>query len=182
MVPDPRRRRSQRPHEHHRHRYQDLRARVAVLTVSSSKTEAADASGRLARRLLEGAGHAVEDHRIVRDDRRAIASAVRGWVRRVDAVVTTGGTGVTRDDVTVEAVRPLFERELPGFGELFRALSREEVGSAALLSRATAGIVKTTAVFCLPGSPGGVRLGLERLILPELGHLVGLLRREVSRP
>ena len=171
-----------KPHEEHRHDYKDLRAHVAVLTVSSSKTPATDAAGRSARALLEGAGHSVADHRVVKDDRRAIAAAVRGWVQKVDVVVVTGGTGITRDDVTVEALRPLFEKELPGFGEAFRALSRRQVGSAAFLSRATAGVVKSTAVFCLPGSPAGVRLALKSILLPELPHLVGLLRREVSRP
>lgn len=171
-----------KPHEEHRHDYRDLRAHVAVLTVSSSKSPATDAAGRSARDLLAAAGHSVADYRVVRDDRRAIAAAVRGWVQKVDVVVVTGGTGVTRDDVTVEALRPLFDKELPGFGEVFRALSRKRVGGAAFLSRATAGVVKSTAVFCLPGSPGGVRLALKSILLPELPHLVGLLRREISRP
>ncbi|MEM3087000.1 MAG: MogA/MoaB family molybdenum cofactor biosynthesis protein [Halobacteria archaeon] len=171
-----------RPHEEHKRQYGELRAHVALLTVSSSKTPAADASGRSARDLLAAAGHTVADYRVVRDDRRAIAAAVRGWVQKVDVVVVTGGTGVTRDDVTVEAVRPLFEKELPGFGEMFRSLSTRRLGSAAFLSRATAGVVKSTAIFCVPGSPDGVRVALKRILLPELPHLVGLLRREVSRP
>ncbi len=171
-----------KPHEEHRHHYKDLRAQVAVLTVSSSKGPDDDASGRSARDLLAAAGHSVADYRVVRDDRRAIAAAVREWVRKVDVVVVTGGTGVTRDDVTVEALRPLFEKELPGFGEMFRALSARRVGSAAFLSRAAAGVAKSTAVFCLPGSPDGVRLALKSILLPELPHLVGLLRREISRP
>jgi molybdenum cofactor biosynthesis protein B len=96
--------------------------------------------------------------------------------RDVDALIITGGTGLSSTDVTFEAISPLVDREIPGFGEIFRKISFDEIGSAAIMSRAFAGTVKGKAVFCLPGSPNGVRTAMEKLILPELGHIVGLAR------
>jgi molybdenum cofactor biosynthesis protein B len=114
----------------------------------------------------------------VRDEPEQIRAAVeQGLAGGARAVLVTGGTGITRRDQTVEAVRPLLEKEIPGFGELFRMLSFQEIGSAAWLSRALAGTVRGALVFVLPGSPNAVRLALDRLILPELGHAV----RELSR-
>jgi molybdopterin adenylyltransferase len=154
----------------------------AVLTVSDSRSAADDSSGRAIRERLEAAGHRVVEHSIVSDDREAIQFAVLRSLahREVDAVIATGGTGVSPRDVTPEAIAPLLEKELPGFGELFRLLSFQEIGSAALLSRALAGTTAGKAVFVLPGSSGAVVLGMERLIVPELGHLLGQLRRAPS--
>ena len=156
----------------------------AVLTVSDSRSAADDGSGRAIREGLESAGHRVVEHSIVSDDREAIQFAVLRALARaeVDAVIATGGTGVSPRDVTPEAIAPLVEKELPGFGELFRLLSFQEIGSAALLSRALAGTSAGKAVFVLPGSSGAVKLGMERLIVPELAHLVGQLRRADRAP
>lgn len=149
-----------------------------ILTCSDSRAAVDDVSGRALREGLEAAGHAVVGQTVVRDEPEAIRAAVeKGLEGGARAVLITGGTGITRRDQTVEAVRPLLEREIPGFGELFRMLSFEEIGSAAWLSRALAGTVRGALVFVLPGSPNAVRLALDRLILPELGHAV----RELSR-
>jgi molybdopterin adenylyltransferase len=172
-------------HEHgHSHAVDDHRAHAPahvsafVVTCSDSRGAAQDDSGRIARELLEGAGHLLSGARVIPDDaeaiRGALADALAAGAR---AVIFNGGTGLSRRDVTVETLEPLFERRLPGFGELFRALSFREVGSAAWLSRATAGTYKGMLVFALPGSPHAVRLALEALILPELGHAVRELMR-----
>jgi molybdenum cofactor biosynthesis protein B len=147
------------------------RLRVAVLTVSDTRTEATDDSGALARDLLARAGHEAGPRAVVRDEARAIRDAVLALLPVSDALVLNGGTGISPRDVTIETLEPMLDKRLPGFGELFRALSFAEVGSAAMLSRATAGILQGKPVFALPGSPEAVRLGVERLILPELGHL-----------
>ena len=146
---------------------------TAVLTVSDTRTLETDTGGALVAELLQGAGHPVAWRRIVRDEAAQIAAAVSSALgdAGVRALIVTGGTGVAPRDVTPESVEPLLERSVPGFGELFRALSFEEIGSAALLSRALAGLARGRVVFVLPGSRGAVRLALERLILPELGHL-----------
>ena len=156
----------------------------AVLTVSDSRTVENDTSGKLIRELLEAKGHRAVLHEIVPDDAGVIRLAVLRALAhgQVDAVIATGGTGVSPRDVTPEAVTPLFEKELAGFGELFRMLSFQEIGAAAVLSRAVAGTAARKVVYVLPGSSGAVRLALERLILPELGHVVGQLRRADPAP
>jgi molybdenum cofactor biosynthesis protein B len=156
----------------------------AVLTVSDSRTVADDKSGQLIADLLRGAGHGVAVHEIVRDDAEAIREAVLRALARADvaALVATGGTGVSPRDVTPDTLEPLFEKRLAGFGELFRSLSYAEIGAAALLSRATAGTLSGKIVYVMPGSSGAVRLGMEKLILPELAHVVGQLRRADPPP
>lgn len=143
---------------------------VAVLAVSDTRDLAGDRSGALIAAALEAAGHRVVERRVVRDEVEEIRAAVRAWCAAdgVRAVIVTGGTGVTSRDVTPEALAPLFDKPLPGFGELFRMLSWEEIGAAAIQSRACAGLVAGRAVFALPGSSGACRLGLERIILPQL--------------
>ena len=155
------------------------RVPCAVLTVSDTRDLETDASGALAVELLTGAGHPVVLRELVSDEPAEIAAAVRRALGHpeVRAVVLTGGTGVAPRDVTPETVGPLLDRVIPGFGELFRALSYQEIGSAALLSRALAGLAGGRVVFALPGSRGAVRLALEKLVLPELGHLVGEARK-----
>jgi molybdenum cofactor biosynthesis protein B len=150
-----------------------------VCTISDSKTEATDTSGRLLREGLAAAGHVVVDYRLVRDEPGEIQAVLDAACAdpRVQAVLFTGGTGIAARDQTYEAIEALLDKRLPGFGELFRMLSYQEVGPAAMLSRAQAGVRRGRAVFSLPGSPAACRLALERLILPELPHLVGLLGR-----
>jgi molybdenum cofactor biosynthesis protein B len=147
----------------------------AVLTVSDTRTLETDTGGALVAELLAGAGHPVQSRAIVPDDPEAIRRAALEALAHpeVRALIVTGGTGVAPRDVTPDALEPLLERVLPGFGELFRMLSWQEIGSAALLSRALAGLRAGCVVFVLPGSRGALRLALEKLILPELGHLAG---------
>jgi molybdopterin adenylyltransferase len=156
------------------------RIACALLTVSDTRTEQNDASGLLIRRLLESAGYPIRSSAIVPDDPVAIRAAVTGAVERADirALVVTGGTGIATRDVTVESVATLWTRELPGFGEIFRAASFAEIGPTALLSRATAGVIATTFVALLPGSTAACRLAMERLIIPVLGHVVALIGGE----
>jgi molybdopterin adenylyltransferase len=149
-----------------------------VVTCSDSRAHADDTSGRALREGLERAGHPVVGQVIVQDEADAIRGALQAaQLAGARAVLFTGGTGLTRRDQTVDTLRPLLDRELPGFGELFRMLSFQEIGSAAWLSRALAGIHGELLVFLLPGSPNAAKLALERLILPELGHAI----RELSR-
>ncbi|MFB6120592.1 MAG: molybdenum cofactor synthesis domain-containing protein [Halobacteriaceae archaeon] len=165
-------------HDHAHHHHDDAELDFAVLTITSSRDEATDESGRIARRAIEDDGHDVVGYETVADDEDAIRTVVSEHVAEgADAVVTTGGTGLTPDDVTVEAVRPLLEKELPGVGEHFRRLSHERVGTAAMLSRATGGVVDGSAVFCLPGSPDAAELGVEEVVLPEVGHVASLAGR-----
>lgn len=148
-----------------------------ILTVSDTRTPENDTSGRLIRDLLEAAGHPIASYAIVRDEPVAIRTAVMRAVEQpgLRALIVSGGTGITNRDVTVESVAELWTRQLPGFGETFRALSFAEIGPAALLSRATAGVIGGAFVALLPGSSAGCRLAVERLILPVLGHVTALL-------
>ena len=160
--------------QHHPHRSAaPQRVATAVVTVSDTRTPETDSGGSRVADLLAGAGHPVTERRIVPDEPGAIAKALRELCARDDvrAVVFTGGTGVAPRDVTPDTLEPLLDRVVPGFGELFRMLSYAEIGSAALLSRAMAGLKEGRVVFALPGSRGAVSLAMERLVLPELGHL-----------
>jgi molybdenum cofactor biosynthesis protein B len=148
--------------------------RCAVLTVSDTRTEEMDSSGALIRRRLEESGHRVVAYRIVKDEPDEICDVVEAWVTdpAVQAIVSNGGTGIAARDTTYDVVAGLLEKRLDGFGELFRMLSYAEIGAAAMLSRAVAGVYRGTVVFVLPGSSNAVGLALEKLILPELGHVV----------
>jgi molybdopterin adenylyltransferase len=150
-----------------------------VLTVSDTKTPETDTSGALIRELVTAAGHRVAGSAIVRDEPAEVARLVRAACadRDVQVVILTGGTGITSRDSTFEAVEALLDKRLPGFGELFRMLSFSEVGAAAMLTRAQMGVHSRRIVVSLPGSPNACRLALEKLLIPELGHLL----REVSR-
>jgi molybdopterin adenylyltransferase len=145
-----------------------------VLTVSDTRTPETDTSGRAIRELLLAAGHSVSAADIVRDEPLDVAARVRDRINdpETQIIITTGGTGITSRDGTYEAIEQILEKRLHGFGELFRMLSFQEIGAAAMLSRATAGTVGRKAIFVLPGSENAVRLALTRLILPELGHVV----------
>jgi molybdopterin adenylyltransferase len=163
-------------HDHKKQAERDtLVARCAVIVVSDTKTSTSDTSGPAAEALLREAGHDVRRSLV---PNAGVAEAVEAALREHDVVLTIGGTGPSRRDRSVEAVRPLVEKELPGFGELFRALSAKEIGTAAMLSRALLGTTSQgRVVCCLPGSEGAVRLALKELLLPELRHLVWELRR-----
>ena len=151
--------------------------RAFVLTISDTRSEDTDTSGGAIIQALLTAGHTIAGRKILRDDPGPVASAVRGATVNADVIITTGGTGITSRDSTFEAIATLFEKRLDGFGELFRMLSYQQIGAAAMLSRACAGTIRKTIVFTLPGSEKAVRLAMEKLILPEIGHVVRELRR-----
>lgn len=148
--------------------------RCAVLTVSDTRTTESDSSGRLIRDLVEMNGHLAVAIAIVPDDPERIRETLRGWADRddLDAIFSNGGTGIAGRDTTYDAIAGLLEKRLDGFGELFRMLSFQEIGSAAMLSRATAGVYRGKLVAAMPGSTNAVRLAMTKLLLPELGHLV----------
>lgn len=155
------------------------RVGVFVLTVSDTRTEATDSAGRAIRDLLTADGHTVAGSRIVKDEPADVRATVDAALAdpTVQVVITTGGTGITSRDGTYEAVAGLLQKRLDGFGELFRALSYQEIGPAAMLSRAVAGTVGRKAIFVLPGSEHAVRLAVTKLILPELGHVTQQLAK-----
>ena len=150
-----------------------------VVTISDTRTLETETSGRAIAELLTAAGHSVAGRTVVKDEptevRRVVTEAVKSGTAR--AVITTGGTGLAKRDSTYEALISLFDKRIDGFGELFRMLSYDQIGSAAMLSRATAGIAGACAIFLLPGSEAAVRLAMDRLILPELGHIAGELTK-----
>jgi molybdenum cofactor biosynthesis protein B len=148
--------------------------RCFVITVSDTRTDATDTSGRAIAALLEAAGHGVAGRTIVKDDPGLVRATIERQIANPDVqvIITTGGTGITSRDSTFEAIDTLLQKRLDGFGELFRMLSYEQIGSAAMMSRASAGLVSGRIVVSLPGSEAAVRLAMERLIIPELGHLV----------
>lgn len=152
--------------------------RCAVITVSDTRTEETDRSGGLIRVRLDRVGHETVVYRIVPDNPALIQDAMKKLAGKVDVVLFNGGTGISKRDRTYEAVTALLDKELPGFGELFRMLSYEEIGAAAMLSRATAGLYQDTLFFSVPGSMDAVKLALDKLILPELKHLVWEVLRQ----
>ena len=152
-----------------------------MLTVSDTRTTDTDSSGRAIREFLERAGHQVTGFAIVRDEPGLVTATVKQWLTDVSTrvVITTGGTGISSRDGTFEAMDALFEKRLDGFGELFRMLSFDEIGAAAMMSRATAGTVGAKAIFVLPGSEHAVRLAMSRLIVPEIGHVAQQLQKSL---
>jgi molybdopterin adenylyltransferase len=146
----------------------------AVLTISDTRTKDDDRSGQLIRQHLSYRNHPVTAYEIVKDDAEQITNVLTKWIMddSIQAIITNGGTGISGRDVTYGAITALLDKELPGFGELFRMLSWDEVGPAAMLSRATAGVAGNTVIFSTPGSSNAVKLAMEKLIGPELGHIV----------
>jgi molybdenum cofactor biosynthesis protein B len=146
--------------------------RIAVLTVSDTRTEATDKSGALLVDRLKSAGHELAEKAIVRDDVYALRALVSKWIAdaRVEIVITTGGTGLTGRDGTPEAIAPLLDKEIQGFGELFRTISYEEIGPSSLQSRCLAGVANATYIFCLPGSSNACATGWDKLIAPQLDY------------
>ncbi len=154
-----------------------------LVTVSSSRYEeygrvnspddAEDISGKAMRDLVLSRGHKVEGYELVPDDASMIAgSLISALDTGADIIITSGGTGLASKDVTMESIAPMFEKEMPGFGELFRHMSIDQIGSSVILTRASAGLIRNKVVFCLPGSPSAVELALDGIILPEAGHLI----------
>lgn len=160
-------------------------ASVFVITCSTSKARQKekgmrvdDPSGDAIEKLMRDAGHHITGRTLIPDQARFLRAIIRKALRSdADAIIITGGTGIAPSDVTVEAVTPILEKHMPGFGELFRKISYENIGSAAMMSRAVAGVVKGKAVFCLPGSTDGVTTAVSRLIIPELGHVLSIARQ-----
>lgn len=154
-------------------------ARCAVLTLSDTRTEATDKSGRRIRELLTEAGHIVAHYEILPDDSEVLGALLPALLGRadVDAVLMNGGTGISRRDQTVGVVERVLDQPLPGFGELFRMLSWDQIGSGAMLSRAVGGIAGGKLVFAMPGSTGAVELAMTKLILPEMKHLLRELKK-----
>ncbi len=159
------------------HHKEQSTANCAIVTVSDTRTKETDTGGQLIASRLEAAGHRILSYAILKDEPRNIAELVRTNANDAEchAVLLSGGTGIASRDTTVEAVEHLLEKRLDGFGELFRMLSYDQVGAAAMLSRAVAGVVNKTAVFLMPGSPKAVELAMDKLIVPELGHVVSLM-------
>ena len=160
-------------------RDQRAKAVCALLVTSDIRRPETDETGRAAIHLLEGAGHKVAAYEIVRNDTTQIQEALERFLddERIQVVMTSGGTGISPKDKTVDTVSALLDRHLEGFGELFRRLSYDEIGEAAIISRATAGVARGKLVFCLPGSQNAMELGLRRIILPALGHMLWELSR-----
>jgi molybdenum cofactor biosynthesis protein B len=162
-------------HEHEKHAPASLK--IGVITASDSRTPENDESGKLIRSLLEAAGHLVAYYAILPDDREKISAALVTNLKNLDAIIVNGGTGITARDNTTEVVKSLLDKELEGFGELFRMLSFQEIGAAAMMSRAIAGVRHGKFIAALPGSPDACRLAMEKLLIPQLGHITYLLSK-----
>jgi molybdopterin adenylyltransferase len=157
--------------------------RCKVITVSDTRDKDSDKSGKLMMEMLEKAGHLIVDYVIVKDETSPIQTEVlKGCDREdIDVILTNGGTGIAKRDVTIESIQEILDKEIVGFGELFRMLSyQEDIGSAAILSRAIAGVVRDKAVFATPGSSGAVKLAMNKLIVPEIGHVVREIKKDLS--
>jgi molybdenum cofactor biosynthesis protein B len=165
------------PHEHKRHAPQQVAC--MVITCSDTRTADTDTSGQLICRLLEEHGHRIAAYHLVKDDPTEIRAKIEAAVRdeTVQAIIINGGTGLSRRDSTFEAIDGMLEKRLVGFGEIFRYLTYQDIGSPAMMSRATAGLYRGRIIFSTPGSEGAVRLAMEKLILPELGHII----REITK-
>ncbi len=154
--------------------------RIAILTVSDTRTAETDKGGNRVQEIVEAAHFDVVARSLVKDDMEAISNIVEGWISdpSIDVIVTTGGTGIAKRDVTIEAVSSLLDKEIPGFGELFRYISYvDDIGLRAIASRAIAGVARNSLIFAIPGSVGAVTLAMERLIVPQIPHLV----REITK-
>ena len=165
-------------HEHKNKAHRTVRC--AVITLSDTRDETTDKSGQRIKALLAEHEQPVVSYQILKDEPDQITAAVQALLARpeVDVILTNGGTGIAPRDTTFEAIQGLLEKEIPGFGEMFRMLSYEDIGSAAMLTRATAGVAQGKVIISLPGSTGAVELGMTKLVLPELGHMLFLLQGE----
>jgi molybdenum cofactor biosynthesis protein B len=153
---------------------QFVRTNFAVIVISDTRDEKTDESGKIAKRLITDAGHQIKTYKIIPNDKAQIRNTMKELLKnpKVNVIVTSGGTGISKRDVTTDTLTELFDKKIEGFGELFRKLSYEEIGEAAIISRATAGATIGKLVFCLPGSKNAVKLALTKLVLPGLGHMI----------
>lgn len=169
------------------HKKEAGKSKFAILTISTSRYAkygglknpdlCEDTSGKIIRDILTAHGHICVDYSLVPDDVEKIRMSILNFISsETNAIICTGGTGLAPGDVTIESIKPLLEKEIPGFGELFRLKSMNQIGSAAMLTRALGGVVKGKVVFCLPGSPEAVSLAINELILPEIGHILKHLK------
>ena len=158
---------------------QGMTARCAIITLSDTRSPETDTSGQTIRRLVESARHSVVEYRVLKDEAATLATALDELLARgdVDAILTNGGTGISRRDQTIRVMEHAIQQPLPGFGELFRMLSWEQIGSGAMLSRAAGGVSNGKLIFAMPGSTKAVELAMSKLILPELPHLLRELRK-----
>lgn len=163
-------------HHHGHHGHDATAVDCGILTVSDTRTEADDTSGQRIRQLLAESGHTADWYRIVKDEPAGIVELINSAPPTVTVLICNGGTGIAQRDTTYEAIHALIEKEISGFGELFRMLSYAEIGAAAMLSRATAGVAGNRVIFSLPGSTAAVELAMTKLILPQLAHIAGLLK------
>jgi len=163
----------------HHHAGERITPRCAIVTLSDTRTPATDTSGQASRRLLEEDGCAISDYALLPDDPARIIDRLKHLLTNpsVDAIICNGGTGIAKRDQTIDAIARLIETPLPGFGELFRMLSYEQIGAAAMLSRAVGGVCGGKILFALPGSTKAVELGMKKLIIPELRHILAELRK-----
>jgi molybdenum cofactor biosynthesis protein B len=166
-------------YQQHLHNAQSISARCAIVTLSDTRTAQTDVSGKRIAELLAGDGHSIEEHRVIPDDAEKLRSVFEELLglEEVDAILSTGGTGVSRRDQAIGVIESVIETPLPGFGELFRMLSWEQIGSGAILSRAVGGIARSKVLFAMPGSTAAVELAMTKLILPELRHILSEIRK-----
>ncbi len=161
----------------------ELKVNVMIITVSDTRSKETDKSGKLMKQLLQENGHHIHTYTIVKDEKSEIKAVLEKGCQdnEIDAVLLNGGTGIAYRDVTIEVVDEILDKEIPGFGEIFRMLSyQEDIGSSAILSRAIAGVSNHTAVFSTPGSTGAVKLAMNKLIVPELGHVVNEIKKDIK--
>jgi len=163
--------------EHKKHALKNIG--FAVVVVSDTRSKENDESGKLIMEMIKEASHRVEWYGIIKNDMNEIEKTAENLLsmEKIDAIIFSGGTGISSRDVTVEATMPLMEKILPGFGEMFRFLSMKEIGSAAIMSRAVAGVADKKAIFCLPGSKNAVKLAMDEIILKECGHILWEVRK-----
>jgi len=159
----------------HEHKTKKYNLRCAVITVSTSRNEKNDETGKIIKNTLKKNGHIISSYKVVKDSIEDIQNAIK---QDADVIIISGGTGISKHDPSYEAIKPLLTKELYGFGELFRYISYEEIGSRSMMSRAFAGIINDKMIFVLPGSPSATKLGLNKLIIPELNHIQYELKKE----
>ncbi|MFA6089366.1 MAG: molybdenum cofactor biosynthesis protein B [Candidatus Woesearchaeota archaeon] len=148
----------------------------AIITLSDSRTLNDDVSGNIIKSLLEKEKHIIIEHVVIPDEGKLLVKEIKKLTSKAKVIITTGGTGIAKRDITVDSLEKLFNKKITAFSSIFAKLSYDDIGSSAIMSRATAGIINQTVIFCLPGSPKAVELGVKKLILPEIGHIVKHLK------